>query len=80
MENNETSVNEEQESFFDKNLFKEEFTQLDEELKSIDNLYDEVKTHFDKIKNSNSRGSLTFIEKQTSNLVSLRSARLNVIK
>lgn len=61
-------------------LFKEELDLVNLEITEIDNLYSEIKTHYDKIKNSPVRGSLTFLEKQTSNLVSIKTAKLNLIK
>jgi len=64
----------------DTELFVDEFKELDNELSNINDLYDEIKTHFDQIKNLPTKGSLTFIEKQTTNLINLKSAKLNILK
>jgi len=60
--------------------FDAEISLLDEEMANIDGLYDEVKTHFDSIKGSNNRGVLGFIEKQTGNLVSIKTTKISLIK
>lgn len=65
---------------FDKDLFNEELEIINEELKEIDDLYAEIKTHYDRVKNSSSKGSLTFVEKQTNNLISMKTTKLQYIK
>lgn len=64
----------------DFNRFEEELNLINDSITDIDSLYEEVKDHFDAVKNSYSRNSLSFIEKQTSNLVSLRTAKISMIK
>ena len=61
-------------------LFKDETELINKEISEIDSLYEEVKTHYDALKNSFAKGSLSFIEKQTSNLVSLKTAKSSLIK
>jgi hypothetical protein len=61
-------------------LFQEELDLVNKEIDEIDDLYSEIKNHYNVIKNSHTKGSLTFIEKQTSNLVSIKTAKLNLIK
>jgi len=69
-----------QENLYSKDLFEEEMKQLDSELKEIDALYGEIKTHYDTIKNAQFKGSLVFLKDQTSNLISLKTAKLSYIK
>ncbi|AMS01226.1 hypothetical protein AR9_g142 [Bacillus phage AR9] len=57
-----------------------ELSILQNELEKIDELYDETKEHYDKVKNSGSNGTLTFIEKQTSNLISLKTGKISIIQ
>lgn len=60
-------------------LFKDNIDMLMEEIQDNDKLYAELKEHFDSVKNSYSSGALTFISKQTPNLVSLKSNKLSAI-
>lgn len=73
-------ADEEREVLYDSEMFKEDLSLIDSEITAIDNLYDEVKKHYDLVKNAPSRGSLSFVEKQTTNLVNLKTAKLNYIK
>jgi hypothetical protein len=64
--------------------FKDEEKLLNDAIVEIDDLYDEVKGHYDDIKKASrsangGRGILSFVEKQTSNLVSLKNAKANLI-
>lgn len=62
------------------NYYDKEKQLLEESLKEIEELYNETKNHSDIIKQSRVKGSLTFLEKQTANLVSLKAAKLQIIK
>jgi len=57
-----------------------ELNLLQEALKETDELYDEVKTHYDVVKKSASKGTLMFIQSQTSNLISLKSNKVSIIQ
>jgi len=70
----------EEQQLYSKDLFEDEMSMIDDEIRSLDDLFTEVKTHFDAIKNSQARGSLSFVKDQTSNLISIKSAKLNFIK
>jgi hypothetical protein len=79
--NEQQTTNEEiDEALYTKDFFDEELTLINNELDALDDLYTEVKTHYDGVKNSITRGSLTFVEKQTTNLVGIKTAKLNYIK
>jgi len=69
-----------QESMYDKSLFDDEMEMINKEIDELDSLYSELKGHFDAIKGSQARGSLSFVKDQTSNLISLKTAKLNYIK
>jgi len=75
----ETKVKQES-SLYKTDLFQEDMNLINEEINNLDELYNELKTHFDGVKNSQSRGSLTFIKDQTSNLISIKTTKLNYIK
>lgn len=60
--------------------YQEELDQLDRALLDIESLYDETKEHYDEVKNSRSRGSLSFAHLQLGNLISMRNSRVNIIK
>ena len=70
----------EKETLYNSDMFDDDLSLIDSEIQAIDSLYDEVKRHYDLVKNSPSRGSLSFVEKQTTNLVNLKTAKLNYIK
>lgn len=59
---------------------QEEISLLQKELKSVDELYDEVYGHYSKVKKGSSSGTLTFIEKQTANLISLKTSKVGIIQ
>lgn len=61
-------------------FFKEELDLIKQEIEATDELYDELKEHFDRIKTSSSPGALGFITKQTPNLVSLKGNKISLIK
>ena len=63
-----------------KKFFKEELDMLESEIKDTDKLYGELKEHFDEVKKSRGQGSLTFISKQTANIVSAKTAKTALIK
>jgi len=69
-----------EQELYSKDLFDKEMDMIDAEIEELDSLFTELKTHFDGIKNSQARGSLSFIKDQTSNLISIKSAKLNYIK
>jgi len=56
-----------------------ELSMLKEALKENEDLYDEVKEHYDKVRKGGS-GTLQFVEKQTSNLISLKSNKVSIIQ
>jgi hypothetical protein len=60
--------------------YNEELELLDKALAEIEELYDETKEHFDVVKNSRSKGSLSFVHLQTSNLISLKGSKFQIIK
>ena len=62
------------------NYFEEELKAIDEEIKDTDNLYNELKEHFDGVKKSRSTGALNFISKQTPNLISAKSNKISLLK
>lgn len=61
-------------------LFKNELELIDESIDEINELYDEVKEHYDALKGTYAKGSLNFIQGQTANLISLKNAKLGMIK
>ncbi len=60
--------------------FKEELQMLENEMSKAENLYEELKIHFDNVKNSRTPGSLRFITEQVRNLISLRTHKTDLIK
>jgi Peptidase M10 serralysin C terminal len=56
-----------------------ELALLNGALKENEDLYTEVKTHYDRVKQGGS-GTLQFVEKQTANLISLKSNKLSIIQ
>lgn len=61
-------------------FFQDELNLIQKEIEATDDLYDELKLHFDNIKKSTGNGALTFISKQTPNLVSLKGNKISLIK
>jgi len=61
-------------------IFAKEMRVLNEELEDMQILYKELKSHYDKVKNSKSYGVLDFIGNQTKNLISLKMAIISLIK
>ena len=64
--------------------FKKEESELNRTINEIDDLYSEIKKHYDNIKQASrsangGRGVLGFVEKQTGNLVSLKNAKASLI-
>lgn len=60
--------------------FSKEHELFDDAIHEVDELYTEVKTHYDRIKNSPARGTLTFIQNQTSNLISLKTTKASLLR
>jgi hypothetical protein len=58
---------------------RDEIKLLEEALQENEELYSEIKGHYDKVKNSGT-GVLQFVEKQTSNLISLKSNKVSIIQ
>jgi len=78
--NNKTKELSEMEYYFEK-----EEKALDETINEINDLYDEVKDHYNLVKNASKsanggRGVLSFLEKQTANLVTLKNSKVNLIQ
>ena len=61
-------------------FYESNMAMIDEELEVTESLYTELKNHFDGIKRSTSNGALTFISKQTPNLIALRKNKIDLIK
>jgi hypothetical protein len=53
---------------------------LQQALKDNEKFYDEIKTHYDALVKARSGGTLQFIEKQTSNLITLKQNKVGIIK
>jgi hypothetical protein len=60
--------------------YKEELDLLNQTLQEIEDLYEETKTHFDVVKNSRTKGSLSFVHLQTGNLISLKGSKFQILK
>jgi len=62
--------------------FEEELEMLKKEAKAIDDLFGDLKEHYDEVKQNSKRasGGLAFLHQQASNLVSLRNNKINVLK
>lgn len=60
--------------------FEEDLALIDASINEMDELYEEIKDHFDSLKGTYARGSLNFIQGQTGNLISLKTAKFNLIK
>ena len=58
---------------------KDEIKLLNEALQDNENLFTEIKGHYDKVKQGGP-GTLQFVEKQTSNLISLKANRVSIIQ
>jgi hypothetical protein len=64
--------------------FANEEAELNNAIKEIDDLYDEIKIHYDRVKNASmhangGRGVLTFLQNQTGNLVALKNSKASLI-
>lgn len=70
----------EENKILDDDLLAGELSEIEKELKDISDLYTEVKDHLDNIKGNPFKGSLTFVEKQTTNLINIKNAKLNLIR
>ena len=66
-----------------KKLFEKEEEEINNAIADIDELYKEVKDHYDVLKNNRSasggRGLLSFIHQQTGNLVNLKNSKASLI-
>ena len=60
--------------------FDQELAYLESELKESKDLYDELKLHFDNVRESRGSGVLRFISDQARNLISLKSHNISIIK
>lgn len=60
--------------------FQAELDKIQRAQEILEGLYDETKEHFDAIKKSNSRNTLSFIHLQTGNLTALMNAQLSAAK
>lgn len=60
--------------------YNENIESINEELDVTESLYDELKIHFDRIKNSTTSGALNFVSKQTPNLIALRKNKIDLLK
>lgn len=61
-------------------FFKEELDMINQEIQENRNLYTEIKTHLDKVKTSSTAGALTFISKQTPNLLTAKNNEISLLK
>jgi hypothetical protein len=61
-------------------FFSDEIELIKKELEEADNLYVELKEHFDQVKQSRSPGALNFISKQTTNIISAKSNKISLLK
>ena len=57
-----------------------ELEMLNKELVEHEELYSEIKDHYDNVKASRGSGTLGFIQKQTESLVSIKSGKLSIIQ
>lgn len=60
--------------------YKDEFNAFDQLGRDLENLYSQTKEHYDAMLNNRARGTLNFIQGQTSNLVSIKSAQIQVLR
>jgi len=58
---------------------EDELALLKQELGNIDDLYSEVYDHYSKVKRGGT-STLNFVEKQTANLISLKSSKISLIQ
>lgn len=61
-------------------FFQEELDMIRSEIQASDELFIELKEHFDKVKKSTSNGALTFISKQTPSLISAKNNKISLMK
>ena len=61
-------------------FFQEELDMIKSEIQASDELFNELKEHFDKVKKSTSSGALTFISKQTPSLISAKNNKISLMK
>lgn len=60
--------------------YKDELELINGGIAEIEELYAETKEHFDEVKNSRTKGSLSFVHLQTGNLISLKNAKFSMLK
>ena len=60
--------------------FAAEYNELDQAANELDQLYDQVKEHYDAMLNNRQRGTLNFVQGQTSNLISLKTAKIQLLR
>jgi hypothetical protein len=63
-----------------KDMFADELKMLEDETQVTEDLYSELKQHFDAVKNSRNSGALKFIADQAKNLISLRMQKVSLVK
>lgn len=62
--------------------YTDEFQAIKEEIGEIENLYQELKTHFDLVKRNTAKSpnGLEFVHRQTGNLVTLKKTKVDMLK
>jgi len=60
--------------------FHTEIKEVEEEIRDLETLYVESKQLVDSVKASKHRGSLTFVQMQTANLIAIKNAKISAIK
>jgi hypothetical protein len=60
--------------------FDEELELINDQIREVNELYEELKTHYDTVKQSRNQGTLSFMHLQASNLVSLKNSKASLIK
>lgn len=62
------------------NLFKPEEERMHRLYDELDELYAETKQYFDSVVRAKGRGTLNFIQSQTSNLISIKQSKISLVK
>lgn len=61
-------------------LFTEEMELLDKEMEDLDGLYKDTRAHYDRLLNTKSMSTLQFVQQQASNIISMKSNKMSLIK
>jgi len=61
-------------------LFTEEMELLDKEMEDLDGLYKDTRVHYDRLLASKSMSTLQFVQQQASNIISMKSNKMSLIK